>query len=95
MVNIEEAMLSDIGGHICLPGMSCDLAIGCVYTGSAGIVSIFNKFTWFGDYWNMVLKIFDKHFTVDGPDMYHKSGDHFCMSVPLAPKKPCVWSDPH
>ena len=28
MVYIEEAMLSDIGGHICLP----DLATGCVYT---------------------------------------------------------------
>ena len=67
MVYIEEAKLSDIGDHICLPDISCDLATGCVYTGSAGIVSIFNKFTWFGDYWNMVLEIFDKHFTVDGP----------------------------
>ena len=57
MVYIEEAMLSDIGGHICLPDISCDLATGCVYTGSASIVSIFNKFTWFGDYWNMVSEI--------------------------------------
>ena len=67
VVYIEEAKLSDIGGHICLSDISCDLATGCVYTGSAGIVSIFNEFMWFGDYWNMVLEIFDKHFAIDSP----------------------------
>ena len=39
VVYIEEAKLSDIGGHICLSDISCDMASSCVYTGSADIVS--------------------------------------------------------
>ena len=67
MVYVEEEKLSDIGGHICWADIRCDLATGCVDTGSADIVSIFSQFTWFGDYWNMVLEIFDKYFTIDSP----------------------------